>query len=124
MRAFFASSGGCCSYRSGSNTGTVISFVSRRPLELEKVSVSRTVRLKIDAIGRLQRRIGWISAYGGCYVGLLLMSKKGHLPADRWRLDKTDPHCSVALPKVIFFLPLQEKSYCQATIIIPGASTH
>lgn len=41
---------------------------------------------------------------GVFYVGLLLMSneRKACAPADRWRFDKTDSHCSFALSKSNF----------------------
>ena len=32
------------------------------------------------------------------------VAKKGKFPADKWRFDKADPHCSVALSKTNVFL--------------------
>ena len=32
------------------------------------------------------------------------VAKNSQFPADKWRLDKTDPHCSVALTKSNIFL--------------------
>ena len=37
------------------------------------------------------------------------VAKKGKFPADKWRFDKTDPHCSVALSKTNVFLLI----YCK-----------
>ena len=37
------------------------------------------------------------------------VAKKGKFPADKWRVDKTDPHCFVALSKSNVFLLI----YCK-----------
>ena len=37
------------------------------------------------------------------------VAKKGKFPADKWRVDKTDPHCYVALSKSNVFLLI----YCK-----------
>ena len=40
---------------------------------------------------------------------ILLGSKKGKSPAEKWRFDKTDPHCSVVLSQTNVFLLI----YCK-----------
>ena len=37
------------------------------------------------------------------------VAKKSKFPADKWRFDKADPHCSVALSKTNVFLSI----YCK-----------
>ena len=40
---------------------------------------------------------------------------------DKWRFDKTDPHCSIALSKsnvfLLIFLQINDKFHCQESII-------
>ena len=56
------------------------------------------------------------------------MAKNSKFPADKWRFDNTDPHCSVALSKSnVFFvdlLQIKDKFHCQETIIIHGVSAY
>ena len=59
--------------------------------------------MRIIPISGHQRKIGWMSAYGRVNQRLLIMfhleAKNRKIPADKWRFDKTDPHCPVAISK-------------------------
>ena len=56
------------------------------------------------------------------------LAKNGKLSGDKWRFDKTDPHCSVALSKnnvfLLILLQIKDKYHCQESIIIHGVSTY
>ena len=63
------------------------------------------------------------SAYGEV---LKLNEWIGCFPTDKWRLDKTDPHCSIVLSKVFFVVDLQIKDrfHCWESITLHGVSAH
>ena len=48
-------------------------------------------------------------------------TKHSKFPADKWRFDKTDSHCSVALSKSnVFFvdvLQIEDKFHCQESMM-------
>ena len=57
------------------------------------------------------------------------VTENSKFPADKWRFDKTNPHCSVALSKRNVFLfsdllQIKDRFHCQETIIIHGMSTY
>ena len=55
---------------------------------------------------------------------LYWVAKNSKFPAAKWRFDKTDPHCSVALSKSNVFLLIYYKFHCQESIIIHGVSAY
>ena len=55
------------------------------------------------------------------------LAKNSKFPADKWRFDNTDPHCSVPLSNSSIFvdlLQIKDKFHCQDSIIIPGVSAY
>ena len=56
------------------------------------------------------------------------VAKNSKFSADKWRFDKTDPQCSVALSKSNVFLliccTLKTIWHCQELIIIDGVSAY
>ena len=52
------------------------------------------------------------------------VAKNSKFPTKKWRFDKTDHHCFVALSKSNVFLLIYCKFRCQESIIIHGVSAY
>ena len=52
------------------------------------------------------------------------VAKNSKFPADKWRFDKTDSHCSVALSKSSVFLQIKDTFRSQESIIIHGGPAY
>ena len=58
------------------------------------------------------------------------VAKNSKFPVDKWRFDKTDHLCSVAVSKrnvfifVDLLLPIKDKFHCQESIIKHGVSAY
>ena len=73
---------------------------------------------------------GFVS-FGRVNYRVLIMfywaAKNSKFPADKWRFDKTNPHCSVPLSNSNIFVDLlriKDKFHCQDSIIIYKVSAY